>query len=105
MTYSKPDIRKEPDERIPKDNQSKVKVERLTSELDVNLYEETDECDLENSEQMIWLVKLPQFIQDRWDDIPSDSEEVIELGTVLINKHDPNVRYAPTPGPLPHHKI
>lgn len=92
MTYSKPDIGKKPDEGIPK--------EGLTSELDVNLYEETDECDLENSEQMIWLVKLPQFIQDRWDDIPSNSEEVIELGTVLINKHDPNVGYATTP-PVP----
>lgn len=98
MTYSKIDIKQEPDKGVLKDNQGKAKVGEL-AESDVDLYEETDECDLENSEQMIWLVKLPQFVQDRWDDIPSDSEEVIELGTVLINKRDPNVVYVPTLAP------
>lgn len=92
MTYSKIDIKQEPDKGVLKDNQGKAKAGEL-AESDVDLYEETDECDLENSEQMIWLVKLPQFVQDRWDDIPSGSEEVIELGTVLINKRDPNVVY------------
>lgn len=81
MAYSKTALKQEP------------RAEKPTFEPDVDVYEETDECDLENSGQMIWLVKLPQFIQDRWDNIPSDSEEVIELGTVLINKTDPTVRF------------
>lgn len=100
MTYPKTGIKKEPVTGTPQENLRKFKVEELTSEPYADLYEETDECDLENSEQVIWLVKLPQFVQDRWDDIPSDSEEVIELGTVLINKHDSRVGPVPstTPG-------
>lgn len=97
MTYSKPNTKREAGEGIPQDNQIKFKVAigESTSEPDVDLYEETDECNLEHSEQIIWLVKLPTFIQDHWNDIPSDSEEVIELGTVLVNKHDRNVGYVP----------
>lgn len=99
--YSKPSTKQETGEGTPQDSQIKFKVAigESTTEPDVDLYEETDECDLEHSEQMIWLVKLPPFIQDHWDDIPSDSEEVVELGTVLVNKHDPNVGHVPPPHP------
>lgn len=93
MTYPELSTKKKFSDGAPQANKTKVNAGELVPEPDVNLYEETDECDLENSDQMIWLVKLPSFVQDHWNDIPSDSEEVIELGTVLINRHDPNVGY------------
>lgn len=93
MAHPKLSTKKKFGEGAPQANKTKAKAGELASEPDVNIYEETDECDLENSDQMIWLVKLPSFVQDYWNGIPSDSEEVIELGTVLINRHDPNVGY------------
>lgn len=94
VNYPKHDIKQEPDVRKILGDRNKTKTEE-TFGPDVGLYEETDECDLGNSGHEIWLVKLPRFIKDRWDDIPLDSEEVIELGTVRINKHDPTVSPPP----------
>lgn len=62
-----------------------------TDDLDADIYEETDECDLRYAKNRVWLIKIPKFLQESWEDIPSDLEEQIELGTVLINKHDPSV--------------
>lgn len=74
------------------DEKLEVKLEEPSSDLNPSIYEETDECDLQHSDQHVWLVKLPAFIRENWNPILSNSEEEVVLGRVMINKKDASVR-------------
>jgi transcription initiation factor TFIIF subunit beta len=52
---------------------------------DDELYEDSGDLDMLQGERAVWLVKLPQFLAERWKDI--DEDEEITLGVVKV---DPN---------------
>lgn len=74
------------------DEKLEVKLEESSPDLNLSIYEETDECDLQQSDQHVWLVKLPAFIRENWNPILSNSEEEVVLGRVMINKKNASVR-------------
>lgn len=53
---------------------------------DDSLYEDAGDLDLSTGNRDIWLVKLPQYIAERWRDI--DDDEEITLGVVKIPPPD-----------------
>lgn len=46
-------------------------------------YEDAGDLDMTNGHQMGWLIKIPKYLYERWDEI--DDDEEITLGEVLIN--------------------
>jgi transcription initiation factor TFIIF subunit beta len=54
---------------------------------DDELYEDAGDLDISNGERAVWLVKLPQFLADRWKDI--DVDEEIPLGVVKVDRNAP----------------
>ena len=52
------------------------------------LYEDAGDLDLSNGDRAVWLVKLPQFLAERWNDINEDEE--IVLGAVKVDRNAPD---------------
>ena len=55
---------------------------------DDELYEDAGDLDVSNGDRAVWLVKLPQFLAERWKDI--DEDEEIVLGTVKVDRNAPD---------------
>lgn len=68
---------------------------------DDELYEDAGDLDVSNGDRAVWLVKLPQFLAERWKDI--DEDEEIVLGTVKVDRNAPDQKTVrmPTPSPAP----
>ncbi|KAF8537233.1 transcription initiation factor IIF, beta subunit [Trichophaea hybrida] len=52
---------------------------------DEEFYEDSGDLDLSNGDRAVWLVKLPQFLAERWNAI--DEDEEITLGTVKVDRN------------------
>lgn len=50
---------------------------------DEELYEDAGDLDMAPGGKAVWLVKLPSFVAERWNDI--DEDEEIVLGVVKVN--------------------
>jgi transcription initiation factor TFIIF subunit beta len=55
---------------------------------DDELYEDAGDLDILAGQRAVWLVKLPQFLAERWKDI--DEDEEIVLGTVRVDTQAPS---------------
>lgn len=55
---------------------------------DDELYEDAGDLDVSNGDRAVWLVKLPQFLAERWRDV--DEDEEIVLGTVKVDRNAPD---------------
>lgn len=55
---------------------------------DDDVYEDAGDLDISQAGRAVWLVKLPQFLADRWKDI--DEDEEITLGTVKVDRNAPD---------------
>ncbi|CCX32913.1 transcription initiation factor IIF, beta subunit-domain-containing protein [Pyronema domesticum] len=55
---------------------------------DDELYEDAGDLDILAGQRAVWLVKLPQFLAERWKDI--DEDEEIVLGTVRVDNQAPS---------------
>lgn len=47
-----------------------------------DLYEDAGDLDMTNSEQNVWLVKLPKWLMERWHEL--DDDEEIKIGEVKV---------------------
>ena len=72
-TETIPQIKPDPDMNSPN-----IKSELL----DDDMYEDAGDLDLSGGGRPVWLVKLPQFIADRWNELNDDEE--ITLGVVKL---------------------
>jgi transcription initiation factor TFIIF subunit beta len=55
---------------------------------DDELYEDPGDLDISSGGRAVWLVKLPSFVAERWNEI--DDDEEITLGYVKVNNSDEN---------------
>ncbi|KAF8254201.1 transcription initiation factor IIF, beta subunit [Wilcoxina mikolae CBS 423.85] len=77
---------------VPNIKSIKHETNTLTSESivdssfhDDELYEDSGDLDLSNGDRAVWLVKLPQFLAERWNAI--DEDEEITLGIVKVDRN------------------
>ena len=55
---------------------------------DDDVYEDAGDLDMSMGDRAVWLVKLPQFLGERWKDI--DEDEEIALGVVKLDRNAPD---------------
>ncbi|KAA8913310.1 transcription initiation factor IIF, beta subunit-domain-containing protein [Sphaerosporella brunnea] len=86
-----PNVKVEPGEKMEPGTKSEpgLTPPEINQEMgyadDDELYEDAGDLDLTHGDRAVWLVKLPQFLAERWKDI--DEDEEITLGVVKV---DPN---------------
>jgi len=87
MATNGPAIKPDPDVKI-EDADIKAEVSDVD---DDELYEDAGDLDMSKGDKAVWLVKLPSFVAERWNEI-DDNEEIV-LGVVKVNPKDTsNVR-------------
>jgi len=62
-----------------------------------DVYEDTGDLDMSMGDRAVWLVKLPQFLGERWKDI--DEDEEITLGVVKLDRNATDQKNACRPLP------
>lgn len=87
MATNGPAIKPDPDVKL-EDADIKAEVSDVD---DDELYEDAGDLDMSKGDKAVWLVKLPSFVAERWNEI-DDNEEIV-LGVVKVNPKDQcNVR-------------
>ena len=79
---------------VKAESPSEVKMDTGYADDDDDMYEDAGDLDMSMGERAVWLVKLPQFLGERWKNI--DEDEEITLGVVKVDRNAPdqkNVRY------------
>ncbi|KAH8149625.1 uncharacterized protein LAJ45_06256 [Morchella importuna] len=61
-------------------------IPSIKPESDDELYEDAGDLDMVEGSKAVWLVKLPSFVAERWNDI--DEDEEIVLGVVKVNPNN-----------------
>ncbi|CAZ85590.1 unnamed protein product [Tuber melanosporum] len=82
MATNGPAIKPDPDVKI---EDADIKAEVLDADDD-ELYEDAGDLDMSKGDKAVWLVKLPSFVAERWNEI-DDNEEIV-LGVVKVNPKD-----------------
>src|SRR5690606_17797114 len=57
-------------------------IEMKMEEDDEGLYEETGDLDMTLASTGVWLVKVPNWLMERWNEI--DDDEEIQIGTIRV---------------------
>jgi transcription initiation factor TFIIF subunit beta len=93
-----PNIKAEPGVKLEQDIKSELGMTppELKQEMgyadDDELYEDAGDLDMTQADRAVWLVKLPQFLAERWKDI--DEDEEITLGVVKVDPNNQSQVYA-----------